>query len=706
MRARVRRPSGRIGFRTRRPARALLLAGVAAVLAAPPAQRPAHADDSPILYIRARSRLQLTETERVAAKDGIRLTLRMQLTDQARATEDPPPLGGQPVRVRVQQVGGPDVHTETIHTDESGQATLQLPGLAPGSYRVLASYGGDDLRDAAGEQLAVDLGREPAQLGLEAPPSLNQTQALRVRVSLTSRGAALAGPVYLRLGRGPERAVELRLGIATVEVPLREIPGAKKGEPLTLTARFPGDRLVAAAIATRELWVTSQARVTLELPPLPAAGEIPQGNPLSVTGSAADEDGPLAGEPVDLEAAVHDPPPVAVPGEPEPPAPEPSGARRSLGSAVTDAQGRFRIDLKRLALRTGPAYLSAQVWPRRRFILAGRSPEVPIQVLPPEPVSPLFYLVPLGATALGMLFAVLARLAGPRLAALLRRLRARRTDDDAAAPETPAPPAAAWEASESGVRLSSKNRLPALTLRRTVDATVDGNVLDATFGGAIAAAQVVAEPLDEAASPAPAADGRRPASRLGTSSADGRFALIQMPPGRYRVRVTAPGYLPEEFSATIPHRGELRGVRVLLAPIRVRILGEWRRVAVRLLGTESQVQTRTPRELLADFDRLQAALWAPAHASQTIQPVQPPGAAQPLSAAQIEEKLRALTRMVEEAYYSPRAPTMARLDEAKTLADALLRMPVPTPPPPSANSGRSLTGERALRAPGAPRPRA
>lgn len=668
--------------RARWPLWLSLLAGVG--LSVPGRGR---ADDVPILQIRARSQLRLTEGERIPDHEGFRLTLRVQLTDQARASEQPPPLGNQEVRVRVLGPGGMVLRSEVLQTDESGQALVQLEGLVPGSYRALAAYEGDDLRDPASEQLVIDLGREPAQLDLDAPPSLDRGEKLRVRVTLTSRGTALQGPVKLRIGPAPERSLRLQLGLGVEELSLREVPGAHKGMALKIEARFPGDTVTAAASASREVWITSQARVSLELPPLPGNAELPQGGSLIVTGQVTDDDGPLAGEPVDLEAGEREPPPAVVPGEPPPPPPgaEAGLSRRVLGSGITDESGRYRVVIKRLALHTGPAFLSAQVWPRRRYILPARSPEQPITVLPPEPVSPLYYLVPLGVTALGVLGSLLMRRLLPRLRELWQALRARKRDDEAdgAALLDAAPPAAAaWEASESGVKLSAKHRLPALTLRRTVDTTVDGHVLDAAFGTPVATAQITAEPL--AAEPGAAGSERKPANRLGTAASDGRFALIQLPTGRYRVRVTAPGYLPEEFIAMVPHRGDLRGVRVLLGPLRVRILAEWRRVALHLLGAESHVQTRTPRELLGDLDRLEAE--AATHVRS------PAG----------RERLHALTQLVEEAYYSPRLPTHGRLEDARLLAEELLQGRSGTPPgdPPA-----PPLLHREIRAPGAPRSR-
>lgn len=67
------------------------------------------------------------------------------------------------------------------------------------------------------------------------------------------------------------------------------------------------------------------------------------------------------------------------------------------------------------------------------------------------------------------------------------------------------------------------------------------------------------------------------------SDDEGRFALEELPASEYELRISREGYVSETFAATIPHRGALRGVRVDLIPIRVRILEIYRVAALPLL---------------------------------------------------------------------------------------------------------------------------
>ena len=382
----------------------------------------------------------------------------------------------------------------------------------------------------------------------------------------------------------------------------------------------------------------------------------------------SDEDGPLPGEAVDLEASEQPGGDGSAPTGP-PPAEPPPRAGRVSASGVSDSQGRFRIVIPRLPLHPGPAVLAAQVSPRYHYILPARAAELPLTVLPPEPFSALYYILPLLASALGALMWLLGRWLRPHLLRLgesvRQRLRSQQAPAAAAAASASASATDSLPVGEPGVSLSQGRRLPALTLRRTIDTTLDGQVVDASFGRPVAGAVL-------ALSAAPAAGGSDPApARTVHATADGRFIVNQLPPGSYQVVVNAPGYLPQSFPAAVPHRGELRGVSVRLEPIRVRLLDQWRRVAQRLLGQEARLRTATPRELLEQFGRLRAA--------------------PSLTYGATTRELRRLTELVEQAYYSPRVCTPAMLDEATRLADSVLTSgatpSVPSPGAPARTPG-------------------
>lgn len=664
-----------------RTARALaaLLGGVALLPGLPARGQPL------VVEVHGRSLLQLSEGPRRFGRDGrFQLTVQLVLSDGASGPvagepgEDESPgrdFAEQPVRVVVNGPSGTTYERE-LRTGPEGKASLTFPDLEAGRYFIRADYRGDAHRDRASGSLQVDLGKYPSAIQIEAPAQIGLADRLHLSLRLRVDEKLVGGKVRVRLG-ADEREVHLRSGVGEIDEAVAVLPGVRKGGLLHIVASYAGTAQNGSALATSDVLVTSQARVTLDIAGPP---EVAQGGALLVTGQVRDEDGPLAGQPVELEASD-------VPSSTEgagqsnpasngaPPAlPEIPIGRRLLGTAETDASGAFRVQIPRLGLRAGSFFLAAQVRPRQRAVRPARSAELPLTVLPPEPVSAWYYAAPLlGSAGLGLLY-LLLRWLGPRLREWLRAL-ARRSPDRPAVPPPAETQSAAAEAplGEPGVSLSSGKRLVALTLRRTVDATLDGQVLDASFGRPIAGAEVVLQLLAAPLPPAPERPSPQQLRRSAVSAEDGRFALAQLPPGRFTATVSAPGYLPQQFAATVSHRGELRGVSIRLEPLRVRLLLQWRRVAVRLLGDEARVLIATPRELLSLLAQTEAAA--------------PRGARQ---------QMTELTELVERAYYSPQLCTPDMLTRAGSLADGILvaltssTAARPAPPPSSARAPHPL----------------
>jgi hypothetical protein len=92
---------------------------------------------------------------------------------------------------------------------------------------------------------------------------------------------------------------------------------------------------------------------------------------------------------------------------------------------------------------------------------------------------------------------------------------------------------------------------------------------------------------------------------------------------------------------TVPHRGELRGVRIDLLPVREKVFAIYRGVAQPLLPRPELWGVWTPREI---FDHVRRKRRAGA--------------------------LGALTDFVEETYFSPRTPEEAIIPSAEASARA------------------------------------
>src|SRR5262249_27298682 len=145
-----------------------------------------------------------------------------------------------------------------------GRAELPLSELPLGRYTIVAEYAGDVLRDPARGELLVDLGKRPVLLGLSVPAQAAHQGELKVGLSLLSQGHGLTAPVVLTIG-DQVFPVELRRGFGERRIPLRGLSAARAGRALTVSASYAGDATHSGAAAERDVLLTSQAQVTLEL---------------------------------------------------------------------------------------------------------------------------------------------------------------------------------------------------------------------------------------------------------------------------------------------------------------------------------------------------------------------------------------------------------------------------------------------------------
>lgn len=710
----------------------------------PTALRPiacAHAEDGTMLHIRARTRLDLRELEHRVHRGHFTLTVLAKLGEGASAgglaaaaaggdSDATHTFAGQRIELRLLD-GALDDHSEvaraSVSADHEGEVRHTFAGLAAGAYRVQARYAGDDLRDGGDALLDVNLDRHPAELSFTLPKTVEYGQPLWIRdLRLRSRDEDRVGPVEMTVRAGDDGAVS---GPVLHRETLHVSPIAtggdgqahnlyldrreKPGRVLMVTARFAGDQDTAPAVAGRETLIVTQARVTLEAahPPagttvgwargvaavsvgtaVPDTLEIAQGGGLLLTGTLYDSIGPLAGELVDIEASQSvdsgdaAPSPSPSPSADDVPsarmAPAAPPLRRLLGTAVTDDAGRFRLHIARLPLRVAPAHLVAKAVPARRYIRPAISDEVRILVGPPEPVSLWPFVIPLLLTALLAALVWAARFLAPRIAAWRAARQARKRAQavlDAPANSAVGSVSASQPALVGPAGVSLGSARSALSLRRTLDSGVDGTVVDSAFGHIVVEATVVATPLlpDQAAE-----------QRATSCDGDGRFALPQLRAGRWVLRVTAPGYQPQEFAATVPHRGELRAVTVRLLPLRAQVVAAWQRVAAAYYGDAGAVQTRTPQDFLRDaVAPVPSASDGKPSVQSASRPLRTPLPAHALG------PLRRLTALVEAGYYSRRVCSEEMLQESLRLATELMPEGAPRP-----------AADAAPRAESAPRP--
>ena len=252
------------------------------------------------------------------------------------------------------------------------------------------------------------------------------------------------------------------------------------------------------------------------------------------------------------------------------------GGKR-VHEAVTDAAGRF--ELRADAADFGPgtvqltvAYDSTMPWRR-----GARLGPYPVEIAKPEPVPLSYTLLTFALTAAAVVGYVLLRTRPwVRLAAAIRRRR-RKPDTTVVVP-----PASSDEAAPvPGLRLARPSFMS--SLRRAADHGFTGRVSDVVRGHPVGGARLVLT--------------SGPERRELVSDENGHFETL-LPSGWWHVEVSAHGYVTESIRAPIPHRGELRGARIDLLPVREKVFAIYRQIAAPLLPKPELWGVWTPREIL------------------------------------------------------------------------------------------------------------
>lgn len=493
-------------------------------------------------------------------------------------------------RASAQGIGGLDVTVsiegvrhDTITQQDGTFAVLGSP--SPGAVDVEIAFAGDERFDPVTfAERDVDPSRAPVDMTIDV--TTNPLGAL-ITVETRADGVRVELPISLRFSAAdaadPHVDVPARSGSPT-SVKRADIlgPGAKR-----VRARFAGDAAHGPATAETTFELATGTRVDLTL----AAENVAFEGTIRGTGTVLDDDGkPVARAAVALVANLA------------------AGGERRLGATTTDANGRFRIDASADLVGTGKHSLQAVVETSERWRRSSRSGPsfVTVGVRRPAPVG--ITIAAFAATALVALGFVIGR---------------RRPWHKAEAP----PPSAAQIEVKGGLEPARASIVS--TLRRAHDHGFAGLVRDAVRNRPIAGAEVLLTL---------GAEVRRAASAV-----DGRFAIEELASGEWGVRVAAPGHVSEQFTLTVPHRGELRGARIDLVPVREKIFTLYRRAALPILPSPDLWGIWSPRQIV-DHVRSRSA---------------------PL-------RMTELTEFVEEAYFSGRTPDEGLLPAAEAKVAAAL----------------------------------
>jgi hypothetical protein len=501
-------------------------------------------------------------------------------------------IADQVVTIQIGAAGGQGGELVRARTGQDGRFSVKAP-VAPGPQAIDLTFRGGGLVEGSQLHETTDPSRAQVVLTIdvdEAPGGVRIT----VRATADDR---------------PVPPLPIALSVGAPDGPLAPLPGATDATSATsavpylltrqaaggpgsrrLRAEFKGDDTRQAATAERTVELTAASTTTIQL----SAPRIAYEDDLVVSGKVVSEDGP----PVARAAVTL------------------SSGERRLAQGATGEDGSYRFRVEGEILGQGQWGLQVQADPGQPSIRPSRSPPEIVRVSAPQPVPVSYTIAAFLATACaaGGFFAARAK--------PWHKLR------------RPAPPAemsvhgALDEPLDGGLVVAKPGLVS--TLRRASDDGFSGVVRDAVRGRPVADA-VVRLQLGEL-------------PRAVTTGADGSFAFEGLAPGEWSAQVAASGHVTETFVVSIPHRGELRGVRVDLVPVRERVFQLYRRAAEPLLPEPRLWGVWSPRQIV---DHVRSRRPTPA--------------------------LAELTDFVEEVYFSARVAEETALPVASERVDRAIR---------------------------------
>ena len=482
-----------------------------------------------------------------------------------------------------------DGQTRVAVTAADGSFRLDQVGV-PGMLQVELRFAGSRGLDAS-EPIAVSVDPSKVQLELAIIKMSEEAQGLRLVIQATSD----EGPAEL----------PITLEVAGADGAYRRLHDVESATPFLLTrkdtggpgqfrlrATFEGDTVRQRATADTTVELTAGTTTTLDL----ASKKLAYEADLVATGKVTDDDGqPVAHAAVALS----------------------SGDKRlAQGATGDDGSYRFRVEAQLLGecpQRPCSFGLQVQADPQSAYVRPSRSQPAVITVAAPQPVPVSYTVAAFVATALAAGGFFLARTKP------WQRLRRKQV----APAEAPRPPELG-EPARGGLVVAKPGVMS--TLRRASDDGFSGVVRDTVRGRPVAQAIVrVLLASDE---------------REVRTGDDGLFVIDKLPAGEWRAEVAASGHVTERFAVTIPHRGELRGVRVDLVPVRERVFQLYRRAAEPVLPEARLWGIWSPRQIV---DHVRSKRPSPA--------------------------LSELTDFVEEIYFSPRLAAETVLPQASERVD-------------------------------------
>ncbi|HEX7702773.1 MAG TPA: carboxypeptidase-like regulatory domain-containing protein, partial [Kofleriaceae bacterium] len=448
-------------------------------------------------------------------------------------------LAGQNVSVTI------DGQVETAMTQTDGSFRVIMPSTATGPVKVQLGYNGTRSLDSA-DQLTVTTDPSKQQIELNITKITDEPYGARLRIAATGEDGPVPNlPIVLAIApQMTDGFHDLQGALSNSDIELTRKAAGSPGM-YRLRATYKGDDHAQAATKEVLIELASSTLTTMSLSTHKLAYE----DDLVARGTVMDDDKrPVAAATVTLT----------------------SGDRR-LAQGATNDDGSYRFSVEASVLGQGQIALQVQADPGKSYVKPSRSDPQIVKIATPAPVPVSYTIAAFLATGLAAAAFFVAR--------KKPWLRLRR----------PAPPAEATgddvaiDVGGDGGLVVAKPGIVS-TLRRAQDDGFAGVVRDNMRG----------RPIVEATVRLVIGDAEREAR----TAADGTFAIEHLGIGEWRAEVAAPGHVTERFGVTIPHRGELRGVRIDLVPVRERVFQLYRRAAEPVLPEPRLWGIWSPRQIV------------------------------------------------------------------------------------------------------------
>jgi hypothetical protein len=573
----------------------VLALGLALLCAAGALLIPAPGRAAPVVKVKARTQIIMEPVQR--GWSGVEV--RGRVVDRFNGQ----PVPGVEVQVRMNDA------THRARTDDKGTFSTTFD-VADGRYEVAVEYGGGEYFTESEMELGVvDISKQSVELEVRASDVAysKRTVEVEIRATVARVGVTITTDLFLGSSKGEIRHAgrvttdDSGRGTINLDRDLLGEPGRK-----TIQARFLGSRAFNPAEAQADFLLATDTAITFSLTEDAIAYE----SKLTGTGRVTDKKGRgLAGAPVAMMV----------------------GARR-VAQTLTSEHGEFRLRVSGSEIGAGKFNIQAVFEPNKPWHRTSRSELAQVQIAQPQPVPVAYTLAAFGATALAMM-AFLGLRAKP-WQGWLARLQRRESETGARDQDPAEPPRITHGLSPARPSLVS-------TLRRPHELDFSGTVRDAVSSRTVAECQIALDhDHDRDHDHDHDHDHAQASPRSVITDGAGHFAFDELEPGQWQARVSARGYVTELFAISIPHRGELRGARIDLLPVREQIFSLYRDVAQPLLPKRELWGIWTPRQI---FDHVREH--------------------KPASA------LSDVTDFVEDTYFSARTPEESILDEARALLD-------------------------------------